>query len=644
MARRCQSLPITDLCGGLNVNADPAYIKEKESPNILCARFEDGLLKKDFGYLVKGSILLGRPLLIDTFYQTDADEYLLVLTTTSLFVWDTTLEDWVDMTQGATVDDCEDIWLAKTNVTSTVSTDKKRGTYSVQLAVAAGFTTGLVATEDLSSANYTAYTHLHYWIKSSVACAAGDLEIMLDDTAACASPLETLKVPALVANTWTRVSVALGTPADLTAVISVGLNMKVAKGACTILIDDIRCVKELTGTEDNRIFGAVLNDYYIFTNGVDEIKKFDGTAVTALGGSPPSYAKCIVAFQNRLVVGGTEESGTAYPQRLRWSSVGTIETWSGGTSGYVDLVDTVDWIVNVVLLRDKCLVYKERSIYDLNYIGGMSVFSPKLLIGGIGTLSAVCIQDIGEYHLFLSSDGIYEFDGVRLTDQSTNIFPILFETGVKILDVSYLPRASAIFIEELGEYWLSACTTAGAGVPDVQFKQSKDKAWVRRNDQNICCYGLFKSPSTIVTWEGITGTWAAQQGTWKYRSLAGRSPTTLFGKSDSYIYEDNRATGTSEEFLWETKDFIFGHAYRFLEFRLYARYGPFTVYYSTDGGSVWTSLDTLVHQADWKEQVVYLNITSQRIRFKVSCTANDLEIKWVELRYIPRDRSKTLVS
>ena len=66
---------------------------------------------------------------------------------------------------------------------------------------------------------------------------------MLDNTANCASPLETLSVPALSADTWTFCRVALSNPESDTAIISVGLEYDADLGAATIWLDDISVVK-----------------------------------------------------------------------------------------------------------------------------------------------------------------------------------------------------------------------------------------------------------------------------------------------------------------------------------------------------------------------------------------------------------------
>jgi hypothetical protein len=74
------------------------------------------------------------------------------------------------------------------------------------------------------------------------------LAILLDDSASCASPLETLSVPALSADTWTYVRIALANPELDTAIISIGLKYGITSdfGACQIRIDDIKVVENDT--------------------------------------------------------------------------------------------------------------------------------------------------------------------------------------------------------------------------------------------------------------------------------------------------------------------------------------------------------------------------------------------------------------
>ena len=145
------------------------------------------------------------------------------------------------------IDDCEDAWDEDVPANFTVSldtTDKVVGTSSVKVDIAAAATAGTILCEVVAPGTaLPKFTHLEFWIKSSVATAAGDLQILLDDTAKRVSPLETLNVPALVADKWTHVRVALLTPQLDTAIISLGLKYTVDIGACTIHLDDFRAVR-----------------------------------------------------------------------------------------------------------------------------------------------------------------------------------------------------------------------------------------------------------------------------------------------------------------------------------------------------------------------------------------------------------------
>ena len=133
------------------------------------------------------------------------------------------------------------------DITVTVDTeDKKRGTGSNKFVIAAGASAGDIATDSISSKDISKYDYLECWIKSTVATSAGNLKILLDDSASCASPIETLEVPALTANTWTYVRMALANPETDTAIISIGLEYDADLNACQVRLDDIKVVENDT--------------------------------------------------------------------------------------------------------------------------------------------------------------------------------------------------------------------------------------------------------------------------------------------------------------------------------------------------------------------------------------------------------------
>ncbi len=122
---------------------------------------------------------------------------------------------------------------------STESTIKKEGTGSEKLIVASGAGVELLAYHNISSKDISAYKNVGFWLYSTVALASGDLQFLIDNTNACASPLETLDIPAIAASTWTYVNLTPVTPASLTAVLSFGIKQAVDKGAMTLYVDDV---------------------------------------------------------------------------------------------------------------------------------------------------------------------------------------------------------------------------------------------------------------------------------------------------------------------------------------------------------------------------------------------------------------------
>jgi len=151
---------------------------------------------------------------------------------------------WTQSTKAQLIEDCEDAWdeLVDADVTSTADTvDYEVGAASAKLVVADAATAeDILATEVITSSDISGYSYIRLWIKSSVATASGDLQLLLDDTAQCASPLETIDIPALTADTWVQVNIPLANHSSDTAIISVGLKYTVDIGACTIHLDDLQ--------------------------------------------------------------------------------------------------------------------------------------------------------------------------------------------------------------------------------------------------------------------------------------------------------------------------------------------------------------------------------------------------------------------
>ena len=146
------------------------------------------------------------------------------------------------------IEDCEDAWTNDALTSCNPDTDAKVGTYSIKAINpgGAGVTT-LLCHEAGLTLNLTTYDAVRMWIKDSVGVTLNLLQILLDDTAACTSPIESLQVPALTAGTWTQIFLPLADPSLLASIVSVGLYQVTDLAARNTFMDDIRALKEIDG-------------------------------------------------------------------------------------------------------------------------------------------------------------------------------------------------------------------------------------------------------------------------------------------------------------------------------------------------------------------------------------------------------------
>lgn len=146
---------------------------------------------------------------------------------------------------------CEDTWAEQVVAGVALAVDTDAGDYKVGTKSASFTMTGvggdtILGSEDVSGVavcdNLTMYTHIRMWIRCSIAVAAGGLQLLLDNTALCASPLESINIPTLEANIWALVYLPLANPSALIDIKSVGIKQVTNLDNCVIWIDDVQAV------------------------------------------------------------------------------------------------------------------------------------------------------------------------------------------------------------------------------------------------------------------------------------------------------------------------------------------------------------------------------------------------------------------
>ena len=207
------------------------------------------------------------------------------------------------------IEDCEDVWVAGTGASVISVVTGKVGTYCVRDTTTTLGASALMMTEIIAK-DLTTYDGVYFWFRSSVNTAAGDLALLLDDTALCATPLEVLNIPALTSATWKQCFARLADPSLLGSLISVGMRQVTDLADGTFDIYDIQALQEIDGIKSWSL------DY---SSDTLEATDFDDVGVKAyiVGGS--GWSGSFEGFKDTTPLGiGSEvyltlgESTTAY--------------------------------------------------------------------------------------------------------------------------------------------------------------------------------------------------------------------------------------------------------------------------------------------------------------------------------------------
>lgn len=165
----------------------------------------------------------------------------------------------------------------------------------------------------------------------------------------------------------------------------------------------------------------------ILNNGVDKPQSWTGTsvstAVTDLANWPSGMvARVVRPFKQHLIAMDINEGSGRIIDLLRWShpaDPGSVPSSWDYTSATVDAGRTTigdeagasTAIIDGGPLRDVFIIYKENSVYAMQYTGGINVFAFRKLFDQFGALSRNCFAPFKGSHIVLSTDDVIIHDG-----------------------------------------------------------------------------------------------------------------------------------------------------------------------------------------------------------------------------------------
>ena len=650
---------IVGIDSGLDYSIPSTMIAETNSPCCEEVTFRDGVVAKAYGteYFagtgtvpLKGTVMMGKQYVLN-----NESEKFILHTNTNTYVYNSTSDIFECVTKGEVVENCEDVWAVNTNATCAVSTDKRKGTYSIAVTVGAGFTTGIAAYENFTLKDLSSYTHLHLFIKSDVATAATtlDLRVSEETDGGVGASYEDVSIPALSAGVWTEVSVAFtGAAGTRNAVLSISLIVAVDIGAMVINIDDVMAIVETTGDEDNNFVAATVNNLYICNNGIIPLLYWDMTAdafATLTGGAALS-CRAMVMIGERLCLYRVGD----YPRRVQWTVVGGISStpattdWTNPGSGNTDLdsVFNEDVIMTAHRLGNYVVVYGKKTIAMQEYTGKTpdDPYAFYVRVPGVGTPSERGVANLGDSHIILGSDDIYLYrGGTEVESIGDKVSSELFS----IINPTYINRSFLVYLEEQYEVRIYF-PLIGSSTPNCYFSYSlKNKSW-SRGSRSYSAFGSYKKVTGAETWDSIgtaTTTWDELTMRWDDSSLEELAPLNIYGDTSGKVYKDNESVlnlaGVAIDGKWETKDFVVGDGYRrnvtnWMSLSFEALGDSVTVYYSTDLGLSWSEGVAFTLTNGWIMYRYDVNVNASQVRFKFrnNTLSQTFELRYIELGYV----------
>lgn len=630
---------------------------------------QHGEVYPDYGYveypisgLTKANHLDGSVMLLYDFVRLSGVSYFLAITTTNIYLFNTTTGTWDNITPGLELSDCETAWTDETYITSSTSTVVKlKGSKALYITVGANFTTGLACYETYGSSTYdiSGYTHLHLWMRSSLATAAGDYKIRISDAVdgGTGGNYEDLDVPALAQNEWTAVSLEIGTPANYSDLRSLAFVVGTDLGTPQIRIDDIRAIKAYTGTNDNIISHCVMNDYFIFTNGIDQPQKYDGTTVsdlvTTIPGGSITTAEVVFSFKDHLCLCNNTEAGVDAPIRVSWSSIGEIENFSSGTAGYQDLTDDESWIITALQrAENEYVIYKEKSIVKMEWVGGHTPFRLTTMVPNVSILGKNCVLNIDGVHVIAGLDFLYLYNGSDTVQRAPQVIDTYLYS---IINPTYFNRSFMSFDKELSEVQLWIPTSADTP-DDVWCAFFPGFNWYRRF-KAATSLGEFTNTSATTIGD-LVGTIGEQNFMIGSQLLRSNAINVALGTSDGKTYKLSSGTldndDTAIESTFETPDFVLPKTEMYLDKTMrvpqivFEAYGQsVTVEYSTDSGTTFSACqgggtNTVTLSSVYTTYQLDFDVTTDKIRFRFSnvSSASAFWLRYYGFYYILRSKRR----
>lgn len=276
-------------------------------------------------------------------------------------------------------------------------------------------------------------------------------------------------------------------------------------------------------------------------------------------------ARIIIPFKDRLVTLNTLEGPAAgpslsYVNRARWSGKGDptaastawIDVVPGKAGGYID-APTKEAIITANLLKDRLIVYFERSTYELVYTADSQLpYRWQQINSELGAESTFSVIGFDDVALGVGNVGIHACDGVSVKRVDQKIPDEVFDihNGEDGVERVYGIRD---YYREL-VYWTVPDASSNPTYPTRVLLLDYAKGnWAYIND-SFTCFGYLQFDADT-TWADLGvefGTWNSWNEPWGSAQVQSQFPFIVAGNQEGWTFILNTDKSFNSQSLYIT--------------------------------------------------------------------------------------------
>ena len=300
--------------------------------------------------------------------------------------------------------------------------------------------------------------------------------------------------------------------------------------------------------------GYDVPQFWALSSGVPSVStKMAALSKWAAGAGADHYPFSVRAFRSFLVALNVTQAGVPYTRLVKWSHEAATQTvpssWDETSAtvdaGEYELADTSGKIVDGMPLGDTFMIYKEDSIYSMQFVGTPFIFSFRQLSPTVGALSKNCVAEFEDKHFIFGNGDMYVSDG----RQVKSILPHKMRDYV-FGNINGDEYEKSFVAPDYGATEMWACYVT-SGNASAQCDKALVWNWINNTfterdlpNLGFISYGTQADPATTASWNAASTTWITETKNWN--DITSSSFTSKEGKSlimvsptDTKLYRHN---------------------------------------------------------------------------------------------------------